>query len=95
MDPVIAVALLLGAIMVFHLVSSYGRRLFGGDAEESESPSRTTPARSDVGPKRPEAGPDQRVDPSTVVCPSCGVENDREYTYCRDCVAHLAAIDER
>jgi ribosomal protein L40E len=30
-------------------------------------------------------------DPSVVVCPRCGTENETEYTYCRDCVGPMTA----
>ena len=30
-------------------------------------------------------------DPSVVVCPRCGAENDTGYTYCRNCVSPMAA----
>jgi len=30
-------------------------------------------------------------DPSVVVCPRCGTENETGYTYCRDCVGPMTA----
>ncbi|WP_137284393.1 DUF7577 domain-containing protein [Halorussus salinisoli] len=30
-------------------------------------------------------------DPSVVVCPRCGAENDTGYTYCRNCVSPMSA----
>ncbi|NEU55580.1 zinc ribbon domain-containing protein [Halorussus sp. MSC15.2] len=30
-------------------------------------------------------------DPSVVVCPRCGTENDTGYTYCRNCVSPMSA----
>ena len=30
-------------------------------------------------------------DPSVVVCPRCGAENDTGYTYCRNCVNPMSA----
>ncbi|MFC7082260.1 DUF7577 domain-containing protein [Halorussus caseinilyticus] len=33
----------------------------------------------------------QSDDPSVVVCPRCGAENDTGYTYCRNCVSPMAA----
>ena len=30
-------------------------------------------------------------DPSVVVCPRCGTENETGYTYCRDCVSPMTA----
>ena len=30
-------------------------------------------------------------DPSVVVCPRCGAENETGYTYCRNCVSPMAA----
>lgn len=92
MDPGPAVALLLGAIVAVQLLSIYVRRLFGEDADESESHSRTTPPRSDASPNRSEAAARSR-DGSAIVCPSCGTENDRQYTFCRNCVAHLATTE--
>ena len=32
-------------------------------------------------------------DGPTVTCPACGVENDPEFRYCRDCVAELPGSD--
>lgn len=37
---------------------------------------------------------DDRVesdDPSVVVCPRCGTENETGYTYCRNCVGAMTA----
>lgn len=33
-----------------------------------------------------------QTDSSTITCPHCGAENDRYYTYCRNCVARLPTI---
>lgn len=30
-------------------------------------------------------------DPSVVVCPRCGAENETGYTYCRNCVSPMTA----
>jgi hypothetical protein len=30
-------------------------------------------------------------DPSVVVCPRCGTENNTGYTYCRNCVGPMSA----
>jgi ribosomal protein L40E len=30
-------------------------------------------------------------DPSVVVCPRCGTENETGYTYCRDCISPMTA----
>lgn len=36
-------------------------------------------------------GPAPTREPSQGVCPQCGIENDPEYTFCRECLGRLAA----
>lgn len=38
-----------------------------------------------------DSGSRERSD-STITCPHCGTENDRYYTYCRNCVARLPTV---
>lgn len=39
-----------------------------------------------------DSGSSEETGSSTITCPHCGTENDRIYTYCRNCVARLPTI---
>lgn len=39
-----------------------------------------------------DSGSREETGSSTITCPHCGTENDRAYTYCRNCVARLPTI---
>lgn len=42
-----------------------------------------------VGPAAIERRPSDRTEETTVVCPSCGTENEAGYRFCRSCLTEL------
>ncbi|WP_438268377.1 DUF7577 domain-containing protein [Halocatena marina] len=40
-----------------------------------------------------ENSPRKSGPPSTIECWHCGTENDREYTYCKNCITVLASYE--
>jgi hypothetical protein len=64
-----------------------------GDSPGASTPDRSSPPASSVPSASPVSStlPDSSASsiPSVVVCRRCNAENDRAFTYCRDCVARL------
>ncbi len=59
-------------------------------AGDVESDSRTDPpVVPDDGEERPDSTSASRGETAVVDCPTCGVENERGYRYCRNCVSTL------
>ncbi|MFB6303473.1 MAG: hypothetical protein ABEH78_11520 [Haloferacaceae archaeon] len=81
----LSVAYLVGIYLFVRLFS----RFYDGDGTES-SPS-ITPRRSPDSPPDDATAPQSAgvAAPTTVVCPTCGADNGREYTFCGNCVARL------
>lgn len=94
MDPVGMVLLIGAAYLLMWVISSYLiRRVADNDTEEDRF-SAASRRLSDSSPYRHD--PDSPADTSTtVVCPTCGAENDRDYTFCRECVADLSTVANR
>lgn len=77
-------------VLLFSLVQLLVYRYLRSD--EDAPLFRSTPPNAD--PAAVEELRDDRPrsdDPSVVVCPRCGEENETGYTYCRNCVGPMAA----
>ncbi|UHH24978.1 DUF7577 domain-containing protein [Halobacterium noricense] len=72
----------LAVLLVAALQFAVWRRLQSEDAG--------TPGESGVGDgARSGSGQPSSDDASSLLCPSCGAENDASYRFCRECVAQL------
>lgn len=94
MDAVHLVVLVGVAYLLSWAIRTYLLRRSTDDEREDDATATT--------PRRASGSPQSRVDQSraaadsdTVVCPACGVENERGYTFCRRCVADLSAAGHR
>jgi len=83
-------------VLLFSLLQLFVYRYLrsDGDANADHAVFRATP------PNAESAGVDEAADfedfprnddPSTVVCPGCGAENEAGYTYCWNCVNPITA----
>lgn len=77
-------------VLLFSVVQLLIYRYFQNDEDAplfSSTPPNRDPAAIEEIRNVDERGHD---DPSVVVCPRCGTENERGYTYCRSCVSPMA-----
>ncbi len=71
----------LAVVLVAALQFAVWRRLQSEDAG--------TPDSSGVSERVRPTDVRAKQDGTTLLCPSCGAENDANYTFCRECVAQL------
>jgi len=70
------------------LIALYYVRRFNSK-EDGSDPARPAPEPSfDGGSEMGREPPEE--DGSAVQCPHCGIENDPEYSFCRECVSPIA-----
>lgn len=94
MDAVGPIVLVASAYLLLWVVTSYLIRRVR-DEDRGDDRFETTVHRvSDSSAYRPDQATRERTS-ATVVCPSCGVENDRDYTFCRQCVTDLSGGPRR
>lgn len=88
-----SVALFAGLSTVYLLGVSLLLKRFTRFYEQEEptappSTSSNQPSDSSLDEITPSSGA-TTTDSTTVICPACGAENDREYTFCRNCTTGL------
>lgn len=88
----VAIAALLVVVHAVFAVSLY--RILSGERRRDATPGdpidRFRSAAPDDTPRtKPEPDPED-ADQSTVVCPTCGAQNDPSFQFCRRCVSQLS-----
>lgn len=93
MDAVHLVVLVGVAYLLSWVVHAYLLRRFTDDDREDDA--LPTPRRAPGSSKSRVEQSRAAAASDTVVCPACGVENERGYTFCRRCVADLSVAGRR
>lgn len=94
MDPVGTVLLVGAAYLLLWVISSYLiRRVTDDETDDDRFP--TAARRVSDSPTYRTEGDSAGDAATTVVCPACGAENARDYTFCRQCVADLSTAANR
>lgn len=78
----------------FYLINLYLRTRLPNDEEESgeEGPETLQSSTPSTQMSHRVGRDSQSATESILVCPTCGSENDAEYTYCKGCLAELDAM---
>lgn len=79
------IAVGLGLLVLLQLVALQYARQMGSEDREA-SPRATPGAGTDAVPVRE---PEPAGSDDTVVCSSCGTQNDPAFTFCRECVSPI------
>lgn len=95
MEQLVTAVAIAALLVVIHAVFAvYLYRVLSSERERDGSPGdaidRFRSAASDETPRtEPESDPDG-TERSTVVCPTCGAQNDPSFQFCRRCVSQLS-----